>query len=208
MDKKFNHSPVLIADITTVKMRISLILLLLPGLNGCAYLHDRARDASDIVTVAVETSIANAGVQLGPLITGVGLAGGYGFGLRSGSMGAFETEEVNLFFGGKKMFTPSEYDQQRGKGYDIWYGVDSDRKTPKGSWFNWCQCEVSLGAVIGGRVGVNVGEMLDFFLGWTTLDICEDDDATIRRNKRLESNMPQGANNIPERSTGKLVLDR
>ncbi|MEW6743584.1 MAG: hypothetical protein AB1486_12580 [Planctomycetota bacterium] len=44
-----------------------------------------------------------------------------------------------------------------------------------GAWHVLLQVEVAASAGVGGRAGVNLGELLDFLLGWTTLDICGDD---------------------------------
>lgn len=38
------------------------------GLTGCAYLHDRGRDACDMLTLAGEMPTVNAAVQLGPVL--------------------------------------------------------------------------------------------------------------------------------------------
>lgn len=144
-----------------------------------------------MVTVAVEPSIVNASVQLGPLMTGLGLAAGEGFGLRSGGAGVYDTEEVNLFYGGYKAFNPTEFDQQRGKGYEFRYGGPYlKRQTPEGLWFNWLQFEVALGFVVGVRAGLNLAEITDFVLGWTTLDICGDDIATIIQEEQSDNNRP------------------
>ena len=35
--------------------------------------------------------------------------------------------------------------------------------------------EVAVGLIRTIRIGFNVGELLDFIVGWTTLDICRDD---------------------------------
>ena len=56
-------------------------------------------------------------------------------------------------------------------------------------------------AGIGARVGFNFAELLDFFLGWTTLDICKDDIATIE--KREEKGVV-----IPHRGTSLLDLSQ
>ncbi len=49
----------------------------------------------------------------------------------------------------------------------------------------YTQLEVAAGALlVGARVGFNPGELLDFLLGWTTLDIYGDD---VREQPESES---------------------
>jgi hypothetical protein len=52
----------------------------------------------------------------------------------------------------------------------------------------YTQIDILLG--LGGtvRLGFNPGELLDFILGWTTIDIYSDDVASITRQKEKESN--------------------
>lgn len=128
--------------------------------------------------------MVNATVQLGPFMTGLGIAGGSGFGLRSGGMGVYDTEEMNLLYGGLKEFVPRGVDQQRGKGYDFDYVAIPHTGSASNGWFNWFQIEAALGIVVGVRAGFNPAEMLDFVLGWTTVDICHDDlETDIHRDR-------------------------
>lgn len=174
-------------------MNTNLLVALLPLVAGCAYLNDRVRDASDMVTAAVEAPTVNAAVQVGPLMAGLGAAGGGGFGLRSGGIGVYHTEETNFFTLGHRLFAPRDLDQYRDKGYEVecfWFpGLRSNSKgisesrSEEGQWFNACQFEATFGLGVGVRAGVNVAEILDFILGWTTLDICGDDIAAEERRE-------------------------
>lgn len=161
-------------------------------LTGCAYLHDRGRDACDMVTVAVEAPTVNAAIQLGPLPVGFGAADGKGFGLRSGGIGIYDTGELNILCLGSRTFVPRERDLERDKGYEFTYfwipgcHHQPDWHIHEGKWGNGFQFEAALGLVVGTRVGVNLAEILDFVLGWTTLDICGDDIATIEKKEQLE----------------------
>ena len=44
----------------------------------------------------------------------------------------------------------------------------------------YTQIEVTAALLVSVRVGVNAGELLDFILGWTTLDLFGDDIASVR----------------------------
>lgn len=187
--------------LNTMYARI-LTILLIPCLSGCAYLHDRGRDACDMVTVAAEAPTLNASIQLGKSVLGIGAAGGKGVGLRSGSVGVYDTSEANLVLFGAKLFVPRERDLDRNKGYDytyMWFPWRDDENEflgtfEEGEWFNAWQLEAALGLGVGVRVGVNLAEIADCLLGWTALDICDDDLATIeakelRKHKGSDNNV-------------------
>ncbi len=53
-------------------------------------------------------------------------------------------------------------------------------------WYYYTQCEVCLGVLRGVRLGVNPGELLDFLLGWTTLDTFNDDLEQMQRQQESE----------------------
>ncbi|MEW6742717.1 MAG: hypothetical protein AB1486_08155 [Planctomycetota bacterium] len=216
---------------------IAALFLLLLCPCGCRYAAHRGRDLTDIVTLAAETSGANAAVQCGPIITGLGSARGQGFGLRAGAMGKYQFDEWNVLIASHRSFTPSE--ELGGKDYELdnhvlsvlvgaaiilaplvllmscatgpqigsyygsppprapgssestgrptvaslvperWPDLPRGHRTPPeglaGAWLAWLQVEVTASAGLGARAGVNLGEFVDFILGWTTLDICSDD---------------------------------
>lgn len=214
-------------------MRKILILSLLPCFSGCAYLHDRGRDACDMVTLSVEATGLNASVQMGPAVLGAGLAHGKGVGLRSGAMGAYEFGEVNLGIFGGKYLVPGERDLDREKGYVSFYrffpwidGEDDDDRfdrelregksswdddedenpfdmeVKEGEWFNAFNIECSVMAGLGARAGINIAEIMDFVLGWTTLDICGDDIATSEEKEQREFRRRKGADNLPDAGDG------
>ena len=184
---------------------MGLICLLPPYFSGCAYLHDRGRDACDIVTVAVEDRTVNAAVQFGPLAAGVGRADGRGFGLRSGGVGVYDYSEANILCFGHREFQPRIADLDRGKGYEFDYlcipvrRSRPDLKVHEGKWFNWFQFEAAIGCGVVLRVGFNLAEALDFVLGWATLDICGDDIAipvakeqrAFRQRKAADTRPPE-----------------
>jgi len=49
------------------------------------------------------------------------------------------------------------------------------------------QAEAAVGLGLVFRAGINVGELLDFALGWSTLDIFGDDLETGRRRNTLQT---------------------
>jgi hypothetical protein len=179
-------------------MKSALIVLMVSCLSGCAYFHDRGRDACDMVTIAGEAPNVGVSLQLGNSAVGIGMGGGKGIGLRSGALGMYETAEFHLGLFGAKILEPDKTDFFRGKGYEYSYewtwiskedeydqfyrehhkhkdALNTNGTVEEGEWFNAWQCEAALGLGVGARAGVNLAEILDFVLGWTTLDICDDD---------------------------------
>jgi len=158
---------------TTVVALLGISLCLHSGL-GCAYVENRARDAADMVTVAVEFPVVGASAWGGPYGFGVIVAPkGYGFGLRSGIVGPYSSSEGAWTCLAVKRF---ETEDKRGKGYreaglDFCHG---GRKI-RGGWFNGGQAEVAVGAGLGVRAGVNFIEIVDFAVGLVGIDICDDD---------------------------------
>lgn len=174
------------------------------------YSVDRGHDLADIVTLAAEKDSLGVTLQVGPLITGVAKSDGQGIGLRSGHIGTYDFQDYAYFFGGRKSFDGN--DERDSTSYDIessilglpfevlgagvianpfclpdpdpidWSLIDPPIICDDGGWQVFCQCEVSIGMYGGIRVGLNPAEVLDFILGWTTLDICGDDTASRSRD--------------------------
>lgn len=168
----------------------TLALLCLATLHsGCTYLHDRGRDACDVVTVSVETGLANAAVQIGSATIGVGSTSGMGIGLRSGALGVYHYTEGNLVLLSSKELIPDIYDEERGKGYDYAcfispFPSDEDcvsAEMIEGGSFNLWQLELTATLGLGVRVGLNFAELADFFLGLIGVDFLEDDRATLEK---------------------------
>lgn len=191
-----------------MKRAIQLVLMF-SGLvvsSGCvtSYWIDRGRDAADIVTVTVGIG-AGAKARVGPLAPGLlvchdlaGLRGGRCF---LGNDNPFETDVAapfpvsspadGLSFGSdvfclESFSQPTERPKEsplakRNKDIQIsspvpWIGVGKHM-----SDYTQLEAVVAIGASL--RVGFNPGELLDFLLGWTTLDIFNDD---IERKKKHE----------------------
>ena len=170
-----------------------LALVVVATLTGCStpYMINRRRDAADIVTIGFGAGVG-AKARVGPLQTGVlfendliALRGGEPVRSCFGEFdeGAFDVE---FLFTGKEKFAPQELEPpypQRGKTFKAYGGitwipfvhlVDEDADT-RPCYSYYTQIEL-VGALLGSvRVGVNPGELLDFVLGWTTIDIFNDD---------------------------------
>jgi hypothetical protein len=185
----------------TIIQIILLIFISSLGL-GCTtpYMVNRGRDAVDIVTVQVGYgggAKARVGfLQLGCLVD-IGLGG-----IRGGAFQGknefwpigFDTPsklDLNFFCFGTETFGGNKLSNHRGKSYvcrqtivpvllnpesDIKFRDFSEKMEMKyNPWSYYTQIEavVAIGPSI--RLGFNPGELLDFILGWTTIDIFNDD---------------------------------
>jgi hypothetical protein len=156
---------------------------------GCAspYMIDRGRDAADIFTATVGAGLG-AKARVGPVNTGL-YAGLGSQGIRGGSI-----------LDGMRPVPPpppvSKLSQiPNSADYDIllWgeEQLDDPLLDPRGKNFNatpvlpflrisrapsyYTQCDITIGLIYSTRLGFNPGELLDFILGWTTIDIFTDD---------------------------------
>lgn len=174
-------------------IQLSFLLALMGSMSGCAtsYWIDRGRDAADVVTATVGIG-AGAKVRAGPLNAGLfwnqdraGVRGGEGI---TGPWNSVEfTTPLPIFHGplepnpwgmhSIELFSPTDEPSKRGK--DFWmtgFYVPFVMNRPWGwtpTYFT--QIEIAVGALGTIRLGFNPGELLDFVLGWTTLDIFKDD---------------------------------
>ena len=167
--------------------RFSVLFLGILLINGCAYMDKRMADFKDIGTLAIETRGVNAEIQILPLTLGAGYANGKGYGLRSGTIGEYEYKEYGVAIIGRKIFKGTS---ERGeKDYDYMYanpfssspGIDENKNGPrvhplgKTSPAYWWNVEAAVHLGVGIRAGVNLAELLDFFLGFAGIDILNDD---------------------------------
>jgi hypothetical protein len=184
-----------------------IMLAIVSGVTGCAttrdYFIDRARDASDIFTATIGVG-AGTKARIGPLQTGlllelplVGLRGGeLSAGNRLDTM--FSTvsrasgEVVGIWLG-EEEFYMAKLDRRKTfhaesipvgftDGMFI-YRVRDDYSAP----YYYTQIEAVLGLGASVRLGFNPGELLDFILGWATLDIFRDDLALRKRRAQIET---------------------
>ncbi len=183
-------------------MHIGVAVLVVASMTGCAtpYVVDRGRDAADIFTATIGYG-AGAKARVGPLSTGlfynrdtVGLRGGALFKNKSGATDDFTSiipipvSYVGLMFVLDEFF-PEDSKSQRHKGYQVISAMPlvSVVSSPTNDWFTILtyNSQIEVAAGIGGtlRLGFNPGELIDFILGWTTLDIYGDD-LEARKQKR------------------------
>jgi len=166
-----------------IRFLIILTLLLCSGCAGRGYVSDRARDAADMITVSFGGGAGMRG-QFGPLHMGIltydeigGLRGGASISQEKDSLGY--GREIELVWKSNAYFYPqNDFVLERGKAYNLqhapFFNLPKQEKEKYPTYF-FTQVEVIFAAVGGIRLGINPGEMLDFILGWTTLDIYGDD---------------------------------
>jgi hypothetical protein len=195
-------------------IQIFVAVLLLVYQTGCAtpYMHERVADAKDILTATVGVG-GGARARVGPLHAGL-MVGLGDIGLRSGALmqtigGPCNPNEIELIGYGEELFAPSrfpDYDisdaRLEAKGYETETHfvpfVTTDARTTEddesgqapriGLHPYWTQIDIQAGFLATVRLGFNPGELLDFILGWTTIDIFKDDLETQRA--KIESNQP------------------
>ena len=178
-------------------------LLVSFAVAGCSstrgYFINRCRDSADIFTLTVVGG-AGAKVRFGPLQAGLcGLTDLAG--LRGGEVCCFNDEPdkeacviegVNMecvmgpYFQESFEYVNCEYGEERHKlfkatgffvGWPVYSSFICRRKEPDVfTHLHYATAiEAAAGAVIGVRLGLHPGELVDFVLGWTTLDIFGDD---------------------------------
>ena len=182
--------------------------------TGCAtpYMADRGRDAADIFTAAIGVGVGAKG-RIGPVTVGV-CANMDVAGVRNGLLLDALDPNVDLQstivplppcvadsppylcfgFEALQMRSPTLSKHELGMlAYSEFpfittslYSGEEDAPL-SARWKYWTQIEVvaALGPSI--RAGFNPGELLDFILGWTTIDIYNDDIERKKSNKALQA---------------------
>lgn len=158
-------------------MRTLLLTIITSLLCSCSYLQDRSSDFGDMLNVGVEGGTVAASVQLSNQVVGFGgpstLAPGYGG--MNGLFGKYYVPESNFW-----MIENSE-DPSDPTVFPFFHrenpNEDSLAMNPefKDTWVKYWHVEANLTFIGGARVGVNIAEILDFVLGFTMLDIADDD---------------------------------
>ena len=176
------------------------------------YFGDRWADAKDVFTASVGTG-GGVKARVGPVNAGfflnsdlAGLRGGECFSLPDGPLAGGDADATLLFFFSDQFDLRHPPQSRSGTGASlrrVWAVGDSlaarnkcyrygvvPLPSPLGASefprvpYYYTQIEVAVG--VGGtlRLGVNPGELLDFLLGWTTLDIFRDDLAARAERER------------------------
>ena len=183
-----------------------LIVALTAAAPGCAarpYLLDRVADAADTVTACIGNGVG-AKTRIGPI--GAGLLVNFdGVGLRGGEfLAGFDKENSDFTgIGAYCLVMLCELSSVRseetfGLGMprvvarnkacrkatafslpfpQIWF---LEARSAYGRWHYYSQIEIVGGVWYTVRLGINPAEIVDFILGWTTLDIFNDDIARRR----------------------------
>ena len=193
-----------------------LFLLLAISLTGCASTHgyflDRGRDAADIFTATVGYG-AGGKVRAGPVQVGLFLNGDMA-GLRGGEVVSLSTRRgtrstLDVVFPVPIPSSASEWPNLTAsmESYDLGTLPSKDPKmaadglgrkscfafgryvpfiTISGSLSYYTQLEIAAG--LGGtlRLGFNPGELLDFILGWATIDLFSDDLEAGKEDEKAE----------------------
>ena len=184
------------------EIKLAILLSVAALTMGCAtpYMIDRARDAADVFTASGSMG-AGVKAQVGPVHAGVIFSVGHA-GFRGGEWTSIPAggeprngdveflimpwPDDGLTFGLSK-YEPSDGSTGvlRGKGYSAESAIpfvttrfqEEGKPAPVSRLFDHClsQLEVSGGLFFVGHLGFNLGELLDFILGWTTIDILGDD---------------------------------
>ncbi len=184
----------------TLSIICAFCILMLVG-GGCAspgYLTDRWRDASDVFTVAVGVGVG-AKVRVGPVAPGLIVSHDFA-GLRAGTCFLGNSNPLESDVAAPFPIALRSWDNKVSFGHDVFslqlFNQATER--PRESLViqrkkdvvimnplpcialgkhasDYTQIEAVVG--IGGslRLGFNAGELIDFILGWTTLDIYHDD---------------------------------
>jgi hypothetical protein len=184
--------------IVRVQLLCSLLLALCPGCSSPSYLGNRARDAADIFTATVGLNYG-AKARIGPLRAG--LFGGQDYaGLRAGEVGlpfhlnGYEQAiDLEMTAMSSETFFPESLRiaKERGKCFTsegiICFALpdQSENASRRQQAAYYSQTEIAVGVFGGVRLGFNLGELLDFILGWTTLDIYDDDLKQTEANMKL-----------------------
>jgi len=188
--------------------QLTMLLFLAVFATGCVstggYFADRGHDGADIFTATIGIG-AGAKVRVGPLNTGLLFAGDYA-GLRGGTAfrgfdateGDFVTpiplfgewgplcaiDQYNLGYARRKDFIAGS------EGLPLFvtdvHGTGRNAKASQRRPYYFTQIEIVAG--LGGtiRLGFNPGELLDFILGWTTIDIFNDDLERRKHKEKIE----------------------
>lgn len=171
------------------------LVLVVALLTGCAstghYFADRGRDAADVFSLAVGKGMG-AKLRAGPVTVPPLLLEYTAAGLRGGELCRQDLTGIETNYhtlgttdGGMVTFIGERFDLttlDRGKNFVASSRVGEDTYIPfittldsESSIAYYGEVEAVVAIWYSVRVGFNVLELLDFVLGWTTLDIFNDD---------------------------------
>lgn len=182
----------------TTCARAFLVILVILGVftSGCSYFGRRLDDACDIFTATAEAKAVGFKAQMGPW-GGFGIYGSdpdaFGAGFIGGQRTTYDYTDVTMppLLGFVQKFRNFDDDRRRKEIHVVqsWFIPYLRPQTnpsgfsggfrEAGDWRRvaprYTQVEVAIGFWGGIRLGMNFGELIDFLVGWTTLDIFGDD---------------------------------
>lgn len=172
-------------------MKLLTLVLGVSCLMGCTspYMAARGHDLADVFTLTVGEGFG-AKARVGPVQCGLGIWAD-SWGLRNGE---FSTQDPNYFTVDSslgELFERCTWGEDRNKDYEA-EGLlfvafpSSGHQIVGGPVHYYTQIEIALGMWKSCRLGFNPGELLDFILGWTTIDILSDDVARRQQKTRVE----------------------
>ena len=171
---------------------ISIIILAVTCLPGCTstYWGDRGRDATDVFTASIGIGVG-AKSRIG-LVQFALLAQADGAGLRGGEILAYGHQDswvppnfdLQGLVYGSEIFSGSGFMSLRHKKFTAKSIGPFISKIDKDEIAPYYYSQIEFVAAFGGsiRFGFNLGEFLDLMLGWTTIDIYEDDIGSSKEN--------------------------
>ncbi len=174
----------------------STVAMVLLACTGCAtgYLDGRFHDAADIFTATGGLG-GGAKAQLGPVNLGLPLCvAEHEYGLRGGTLIASDMFSYDLWLLvlGTELFVLEKDD--RDKSFVVaTFNPDGPRLEGTPALFTQIELLAGLGLTV--RLGFNPGELLDFLLGWTTLDLYGDD--SPQPQKPIHKENEPGPNHDP-----------
>ena len=199
-------------------IQTTIALSLAAFVTGCAtpFMVDRGHDALDVFTATVGIG-GGVKARVGPIQTGI-FANTEGFGLRGGYIGdqqggddSLWTVDLDCLVWSAESYGPTKL-RARAKGvsaggycfisvprgdpyYKEYHPIFGRYNAP---YYTQLELAVGLGPTV--RLGFNPGELLDFILGWTTIDIYNDDLETRKKQKEQSNSSTQ--------ATDKTTLNR
>jgi len=205
-----------VADVRFNEMKktiqIVVAVIVIANMTGCAspYMTDRRHDAADIFTATLGVG-GGAKFRGGPF--GLGLMFNPDcIGLKGGELMTHWTSfpsfhdvftssskpnggDVHYLLLGGEEGNSSAYAKMRNKDYLSFYFLGIPMPTspcpaPKYPPSYWTQIDIAAGIGRNVKLGLNPGELLDFILGWTTIDIYNDD-LEARKNREESNQVPE-----------------
>jgi hypothetical protein len=187
---------------------------------------DRNRDLADIFTATVGTGTGGK-ARLGPLSAGLFANSDY-CGLRGGVFlikdeSSYVREYTSFIPAGfilpifleEEFIIENELTIKRHKNFKaievfpfITYKAIVPSTRPQQIQLPYyTQCEVAFGFLGNIRLGFNIGEFFDYILGWTTLDIYNDDIGIIKNEKIEQNKSPNSESTKKQRQSNRTSIE-